>query len=129
MAATTDAQCKACNSTWYLSKGTNCCPPGYEWYAATGMCISHEPCYATSLPSYCNSMAPNSPYPISTWWDNPFFPDSVGTVIIFIQVACFAQAIYISLSKFVAITVSPTARDCATRVIAIRIDCGPRRDD
>jgi hypothetical protein len=71
MAATTDAQCKACNVNWYLSNG-HCCEKAYGWVSALGMCTFHDPCYALSNPGFCNSMAPNSLLPMSTWWDNPF---------------------------------------------------------
>jgi hypothetical protein len=72
MASTSDADCKACNANWYLSKSTHCCQKGYEWDSLSGTCIGHEPCYALSSPGFCNSLAPNSPAPQSTWWNNPF---------------------------------------------------------
>lgn len=56
----------------YISNG-HCCPLSSEWNSLSGSCILHDPCYTSTYSgSYCYFMAPNSPAPMSTWWNNPF---------------------------------------------------------
>jgi hypothetical protein len=62
MTATTDAQCKACDATWYLN-GTHCCQKGMFWDPVGLICRARDPCYsALGFPtssSYCNLFAPD----------------------------------------------------------------------
>jgi hypothetical protein len=89
MVARTDADCKACNSNWYLS-GCHCCPKDSSWDGVA--CRSHVPCYkAVSDPLFCNYRAPDSSYlPEPGWWNTPFNPRCINTALN--QACCFVGA-------------------------------------
>ncbi|MBN2458771.1 hypothetical protein JXB28_00655 [Candidatus Woesearchaeota archaeon] len=81
--------CIACGNAvgeeWYLDV-CNCCPKGTEWDGVA--CRPHDTCYqAVSDPLYCDYMAPDSSFPQPEWWNTPFNPRCINTVLM--QACCF----------------------------------------
>jgi hypothetical protein len=98
MLATTDAQCKACDATWYLN-GTHCCQKGMFWSTTDLACRERDPCYSPlgffSSSSYCNLVGPNigsyGTFQMSSWFgSNPSL--CLNTILSPDKACCFMNA-------------------------------------